>query len=158
MKGILRLFAVLAATCAALPLAAGTTADAADGDSDAVGFAGTAATNPPVQLIGGTGVFNFASNTCEIVSSDGEFGACAIAADGNFTNIVCGTGSVAGAANVTELVDLGVDNFNFQITFLAGIGAVSGGATGWVVITPIQAGPPPNCSSDFEVVGALALN
>jgi hypothetical protein len=156
MNRTFRLFAVLAAACAAwLPTA--MTVHAADGDVDTVAFAGNVAGNP-VLLVGGAGDFAYQGTACETVSSDGEFGACVLNAAGVYINIVCGTGTAVGNANVVEGPDAQGDAFPFTITFVAGIGVVTGGASGVVVVVPNQPGSPPVCANAFVIVGALVLS
>jgi len=113
----------------------------------------TGAGTTPILLVGGSGVYNFNSTVCVGVSSDVEAGACVIASAGAYVNIVCGTGSAAGAAAVTE-PDGSVDNNGYAILFVAGIGVVTGGADGVVVLQATGPGSDGvTCTSSFEVEG-----
>jgi len=96
-----------------------------DSDADAI---------PSVDLLGGNGTFTYfagaSTNAC-VVASDGEgtppvpeAGACSISGGGNYTNIVCGTGTVNGGTINSILADKGTGSFS--VIFVLGIGVLTG--------------------------------
>lgn len=190
---------VLCATAAVLSLTThGLWASAAPLDVDLAAFVGatTSLTCTPigpnctagngVPLMGGGGTFSFQSIACvggsvsdtdeNAATLDAEGGLCSIAANGNYTNIVCGTGMVTGgnaalSENATgPFVASDTYNISFGIIFVAGIGVETGTAQetgdpdteppapadGLDVLTPIgSAEPPPSgeCVTAFTVIG-----
>jgi len=141
------------------------TAMAADGDVDAGVAVGHTTTLTPVQLQGGTGSYSFASDACAAVSSDDVPPAetCTISASGTYVNIVCGTGTAPGTATVVE-ADGSSDTFGYSLTFVAGIGVVTGPGTppsvppvGVVVIVGTGVGAPSSCVTSFDVAIAAVL-
>lgn len=142
---------VLAAgAIASAPLAA----SAADGDSDVAVFVGHTTGLTPVQLTGGSGSYGFVSDVCAGASTDTtppEVATCGISSSGTYTNIVCGTGSAAGSATATEPDS--TDTFSYSILFVSGVGVLTGGATGVVLIVPTGNGLPSSCVTQFTPVG-----
>jgi len=130
----------------------------ADADVDAAVFVGQTTSLTPVQLVGGTGTFAFSSIACVGVSSDDvpPANTCGISASGSYSNTVCGTGSASGTANTSEAGG-GSDSVGFSITFVSGIGVVTGGADGVVVIIPTGGNPPANCVTQFTVPGVAVI-
>lgn len=105
----------------------------------------TTSLNPPVQQIGGSGTYSFQSGVCEEASPAKK---CGVTSSGTYTNIVCGTGSAHGSAFLTP------NNltFNYSITFVSGVGLLTGGATGVVDIVPTGIGKGKNCVTKFTVL------
>lgn len=144
---------------------------------------GTAATSPPVNLVGGAGTYTFnnvvGSTTLNLncVASDGNgvsVDQLSTISSGSYTNTVCGTGTatstdaqntvtpthVNGTENLSGLYPL--DDFGYTIQFAGGAGvfqftdpAVTG--AGAIDITAQgdanQAGG--QCTTHFSVAGAL---
>jgi hypothetical protein len=137
---------------------------AADGDSDAVGFVAQSTSLTPVQVVGGSGLFQFATtfgfgSTCMGVSSDEPASAnfaCSISASGSYTSIACGTGTLSGSASVSESGDGQSDSVSFAITLVGGVGVITGGATGVALIVPTGAATPPACMTSFTIAGVVA--
>ena len=137
--------------------------DLPQGDSvDTVDFTGTTTALTPVQLVGGGGVWAFASNICEMVSAP-EAGACSIAASGTYSNVICGTGTVAGTATLSG--PDGDETMSFSITFVSGTGQLIGNMSaddgpatvvGQIVITP-TGGSCAGGVTQFQVVGHLTI-
>jgi len=82
----------------------------------------TTSLSPPIQYVGGSGSFTFASDVCAALGQDaGGFPAanatCAVTASGVYDNIVCGTGQISGTLSVR-----GIETYNgsFSITLVAG--------------------------------------
>ena len=162
MKVTAVLSAMLAAGALALtPLAC----SAADGDNDVMVFVGQSTSLTPVQLVGGSGVFQFATtfgfaSACEGVSSDEPASAspqCSISASGSYVSIVCGTGTLSGAATVSE-ADGQVDSVGFTITLVGGVGVITGGAVGVVEIIPTGVASPPACMTSFTMAGVAVFS
>jgi hypothetical protein len=139
---------------------------AADGDSDAVAFVGQSTSLTPVQLVGGSGLFQFATtfgfgSTCQGASADEPASAslgCTISASGSYTSITCGTGTLSGSASVSESGDGQSDSVSFAITLVGGVGVITGGATGVALIVPTGAATPPACMTSFTIAGVAALS
>jgi len=138
-----------------------------------------------VDLIGGGGGFNFTSSILCLGWSDlSEVGVviavpptnCAVAANGTFQNLVCGTGYVQGNVSITAGPDAG-EGGPFGIVFAATIGVVTGnirepaadgdGAGTDYVVGVVQLGPPTavnvpapgDCTNAFTVTSVdLALD
>ncbi len=178
MKHPLRFgFAIIAAGAVAAWTSPATHARAADGDT--IALTGTATItsdgagdlpdvlsasekHPSVDLVLGTGGFGFASSICEGASTDDGVGACAVTANGGFSNIVCGTGTASGTANVTG-VDSGT--VTFTIVFVGGQGVLLGaglndGGTfvGAVELTAngVPADGPLDCADGFTITAVVA--
>jgi hypothetical protein len=133
--------------------------------------------NPPeVDLVGCGGSFNFTSVTCVGLSDPEpdlpavgtpETGLCSIGANGNFQNLVCGTGYVQGNTTVTGGADAG-EAGTFGIVFTATVGVVTGYISGDYVVGVVQLGPPlavprppnpndPDCTGGFTVHATAVL-
>jgi hypothetical protein len=141
----------------------GAFADLPQGDNvDTIDFTGNTTALTPVQLVGGSGTFAFGSNLCEMVSPP-EAGSCSIAASGTYVNIICGTGTVNGTANISG--PDGTETMTFSIAFAQGSGTLTGNMSaddgpatvaGTVEITPTGG----NCASgvtQFQVAGHLTI-
>jgi len=141
-----------------------------------------------VPLVGGSGAYSFNSSVCAGVSANviGDEGgpadveattSCSINSNGNYINVVCGTGAVLGA-NATVAEGGGSDTYTttggLNIVFVSGVGIVAatgvtesegdegaGVAVGVVVLTPVGSQVPPPlglCVTAFTVVGVIATN
>lgn len=156
-----RAFGIAAALLAAAMLPSATlVVSASDGDNDAAAFAGgTTTLAGPVYLVGGSGTYSFASWTCVAVSSDGvaEAGPCMVASSGTYTNYVCGTGPAQGTTTVTE-ADGSSDNFSTSIQFVAGLGVMTGGGTGVLVMEPMGSPTAGVCMTAFDIQGVLVTS
>jgi len=127
-------------------------------------FSGSA--NAAVLLSGGGGTFSFSTGAplgCTAVDpDDGVVASCTINASGSFTNIVCGTGSASGTATISDPSDGGV-TVTFSITFVAGVGVLTGSAQGGPVAGAvlITANSPQtdgvHCTNGFTVNSANAI-
>jgi hypothetical protein len=148
--------------------------------SDAVAISGCVNVSPAVQLVGGGGSFtgpvtcnppyNVVPNVCEIVSDpdlpavEGPFDCLpGLSFSGTYTNIVCGTGSASGTANLPEADE--TYHITFLVQFVAGQGVFVGDAPtddGWDIFTgPVDIIPtapfPPACPiTQFRFTTALA--
>jgi hypothetical protein len=121
-----------AASAPALP-PAGTPSDTWDLIADVVMTADSDGDLPAVDLVGGTGTFNYsalAGGTACVVNSVGEgvppateAGLCSISGRGTYTNVVCATGSATGTIN-SIAVDKGTGTFS--AVFVFGIGVLTG--------------------------------
>jgi hypothetical protein len=78
----------------------------------------------------GTYTFNTAGGSCSGID-DTKTGTCAINSSGNFTSIVCGTGSVlpTSVATITENDGDVITVNQLSITFVAGLGVSQGNAS-----------------------------
>jgi len=138
--------------------------DVPQGDgSDTVDFtATTTSLTPPVGAVGGTGSYTFASSACEMVSAP-EVGACTLVSSGTYSNIVCGTGTWSGTANLNG--PDGSESMSYTITFEDGTGELTGSmnandgpatVTGIVDLTP-SGGNCVNGTTQFTIVGHLTI-
>jgi hypothetical protein len=159
-KMVAMLGTVLAAgAIAATPLAA----SASDGDVDAAAWVGHTTSLTPVLLVGGGGTYSFSSDVCAGASSDVDAGLCTISSSGSYTNIVCGTGTVFSATATTTESDGASDTVGIAITFVAGVGVVTGAPSATTVAgvaVLVGTGPGTNgstCVTGFDVVGAAVL-
>lgn len=159
-KTAFKLLSLVGTVVSAGALAGVPVVHAADGDNDVAVFVGQTTGLTPVQAVGGTGTYQFSSIACAGVSTDtvGDVGTCSITSNGSYSNIVCGTGGANGSATVTENTDGGTDTFSYGITFASGVGVITGGATGVVVIVPSGTGAPASCVTSFAPVGAAVAN
>lgn len=150
-------FAGMAMSAAALALVAATPASAAGPGASA--YVGQTTSLTPVAVQGGGGAYTFNSLLCvgAYVNSTSA-GACVITSSGTYSNIVCGTGSASGSATVTWTgpIGSGSETVSYGITFVAGVGVMTGGADGAVVIVATGSGLPDTsqCVTQFTVVGA----
>lgn len=132
----------------------------ADIRGDIIVFTGaTGSLVPPVQAVGGSGSFAFASKTCAIVDTDHGAGTCAISASGSYVSFVCGTGTASGTATVVGS-NGETETLSFTITFNGGQGELFGttsdldNAAGVVNITPTGG----NCATgvtQFTATGVI---
>ena len=92
-------------------------------------------------------------------------GGCGISGSGTFINLICGTGTVAGSAKVTESGEADPATATYSIAFVANLGTVTGtwqddGAIGaligQVAIVPIGGDCVTQAVSEFEVSGWVA--
>ncbi len=122
-----------------------------------------------VDLVGCGGSFQFGSAICEGVSdsTDGDGveppGGCSVTANGNFENLVCGTGFVQG----TNVTITGFESYTgpFGLVFVGTIGVLTANlsdndyAVGVVQLGPPTTPPSPNpadptdCTTGFTVTG-----
>ena len=153
----------------------------ANHDVDAYAFTGSATLNGAALLGGGLGSFSFSSTMCMGVSTDEDTdethdGGCNLTANGIYTNIVCGTGTLQGNANLEETDNVGDDAYSasFTAVLVAGLGVLEGTASeqvrpghdgepetgvvaGVFVVVPNGPGSFPNgCPSSLTVAGAVA--
>jgi hypothetical protein len=104
----------------------------------------TTSLSPPVQQVGGSGSYAFQSSKCEEAA---PAKACSISSSGTYTNIVCGTGSASGTATLSP----DGKTFSYHITLVAGLGVLTGGATGLVDIVPTGLGKGKACVTHFTI-------
>jgi hypothetical protein len=114
-----------------------------------LGCAVTVAAPAYVCIVGGTGGYSFASNTCVGVSDTEVSAACTVSSTGRYQNIVCGTGGAQGTATITEADE--TDNVTYGIIFVGGVGVVAGNAGPSI-------GDPAGNFEDFAGVVLLLLN
>lgn len=98
MPSIPRLCALTGLTCLLAALAFAAPASAADAQATCV-TAGGMKTNPPIQLVGGSGAFTYSSLTAVCVGVKKGTPAVEVdtlTASGTYTNVVCGTGKLVG--------------------------------------------------------------
>jgi hypothetical protein len=135
------------------------------------GVAGQAHTNPPVQLQGGSGTYTFDNFVfaCEgTVDGVTDVTTSNITTAGNYTNVLCGTGtadsttstgtianSIAGNAGKTFTAPYHID-FSNGVGNLRFLSPASGSGTIDIIPTGPQA--PPGCTSTFAVAGELTLS
>ena len=154
-----RLLCVLGIVASVVTMAATPKTANADSDVDAhVWESNTTCLSPAVPLVGGVGTFCISSTICINFSSDDvpPVGGCHMTASGTYTNTVCGTGSASGSASLTE-DGFGGETVSFGVVLIAGVGVVTGGADGVVVLVPTGTGAPANCATGFAVTGADVL-
>ena len=157
---------------------------AAAADTLACELQGTAVTAPPVNLVGGSGTYQFTNALgstgldFNCVASDGSgFSVDQLSASssGSYNDTACGTGAltssdaqntvvvrhVGGTENLSGLYPL--DDFGYKIEYVAGVGvftftdpAITGG--GAVSISEAGDANPAGgqCTTRFTVAGALA--
>jgi hypothetical protein len=131
---------------------------------------------PGIPLVGGWGSYTFATSVCEGVSLplDGLDGtddpgpnACSFTSNGDYENIVCGTGEAWSTAAFNTGGADPVAVSDYHINFVGGVGVVTGNSNdgilvGVVVITapqptiPPTLPPPGTCVNAFLVVGVAA--
>ena len=128
-------------------IAAGLLAFAPASAAQAAVFVGQTTSLTPVLLVGGSGSYTFNSIAC--VEAPSPAGLCSITSSGTYTNTVCGTGAANGVATVTP-----GPTFSYHIQFVSGVGVLTGGATGAVLILPKGVGGLASCVTGFIVVGA----
>jgi hypothetical protein len=118
---------------------------------------------PPVQFLGGTGTYSFhGPATCSLNGSTPAANNSTITSTGSYSNIVCGTGTATGSADIKVGTATAV-HLTYTIQFVGGLGAITGTGTstggGPVSIRPSltnAANPPGDCVTQFDVVGAFA--
>lgn len=137
-------------------------------DVDALVFTGTAGNiTPGVQLVGGSGSYNF-SGSCLAwlsVDTDAEAGTvCAITSTGVFANTVCGTGTADGSATISATATVGANEtltISYHIQFVASIGVLTGSSGGSTAAGVVNIVPTVgNCVTpvtQFLVNGAAGL-
>ena len=167
MKGLTTIGTALAAASIA---AAPVMAHAFDSDTDVLAFVGATTSLWPVQLVGGTGAYEFSTIACAGVSTDTtppEAALCSITSAGNYVNTVCGTGTADSTSTTVNEPDGADTTVSYHIQFVSGIGILTGPGAGpvngvppvaAVVLVPTGPGTPPNCVTSFDVVAAGVLN
>ena len=106
----------------------------------------------PVQLVGGSGSYQFSSIACA-----GTDGVCTASSSGSYVNTVCGTGTADGTVTITAHA-----NFLIHIQFVAGIGVITGPGpsvppVGVAILVATGVGTPPNCVTSFDVAAAAVI-
>lgn len=169
--GLAMVLAMAAAAVIAVPASAHPSPDDVAGTC---ALEGTAETNPPVQLSGGSGTYEFnelvfaCAGTVDGVATTATFG---IESEGDYVNEVCGTGTAedtdAEGTVLTETLSSGHTGWKtpaigYEIEFLAGAGTLTftSGASGSGVIDIVATGPtggPNECTESFAVVGEVDL-
>jgi len=159
---VLRLCTGTAAAAVALGTAPTLPAHGADLPSHVVFRGDISAT---MDYIGGGGAFAFTSNLCAWADSDDLTTAglpCTTSASGTFVNTICGTDSMQGTAVISfDPSDGGLDQFDFAIQLIGGIGILIGNggqAAGVVLELPNNPQPPPGvCTLGFTLMADVTI-
>jgi hypothetical protein len=145
--------ATVAIAAAALTVTACLPASA-DGTTGAASYIAQTTSMTPVQLVGGSGVYSYASTVCADVNLTPQAGVCSAASGGTYTNIVCGTGTMSGTQTVTVAGNSVTVSYN--ITYMAGVGIITGPGPsvppiGVVVLAATGPSSPPNCTTQYTL-------
>jgi hypothetical protein len=151
----------LLASLAVIGVFGGGAASANAAVTGACTYEGTTNTLTPVLYTGGSGNFSF-TGTAVCAWDSGTPGVGTIVANGTYSNLVCGTGTADGTANITVNGTTVTISFHIQFAASAGVATATGNDTGAGVlqISPAPGstpGTPPagNCVTQFDVVGNL---
>lgn len=131
-----------------------------------------------VAAVGGHGTYGFTTaiaeapgvNVCAYATAAPSAGTCSATSNGNYNNVVVGTGDACGAATVTPNAVVGGQgqlNVNYAIYFAAGVGVLVGNdasadqAAGVVNISADPEQPAPSATgvavTRFNVLTAAVL-
>lgn len=131
-----------------------------------------------VPFVGGTGTYSFASSACELASgtavADDEgphLSGCALSSTGAYTNVVCGTGTLGGQADISTPTDADdTMTVDYNGTAVTGIVVATGtvvsppqgddfgnSAVGMFMMVPTGTSGDGGCTTQFSVSGGFTL-